>query len=143
MTLLELAVTIIGAIISLGVLIAGLGYGYGQFFKGRDLKTKEDYDLLDTRITTLQKLCDTQQLELNGHQTEIRNLRQEIGRLQGVNEEKEKKIQELTALLQNRDPQLSDFIKYSREANVEWQKIADNIFKAIRELKDIVVQTKA
>jgi len=108
--------TLFVSALSLGALLAGAGYGWGQFKKGRDDKSKTDYDLLDRRLETLQTLCENQQKELNGHQLEIRSLRQEIGRLQGINEEKEKKIKELTDMLAGRDPQLTEYIKTSTRA---------------------------
>lgn len=138
MDIIQLASIIIGSIVSLGVLIAGAGYGYGQFYRGKNARTSEDYTFLSNRIETLQGVCDKQQEEINGHQSEIKNLRQEVGRLQGVNEEKEKKIKELTDILANRDPQLTEFIKFSRDSTAFFKVIVDNLVKDIRDIKGLL-----
>lgn len=128
--ILQVIASIIGIIISLGVLVAGAGYAYSQFFKGTAEKTNADYALLEKRITTLQKVCDDQQSELDGHQRDIRGLNQEIGRLKGINEEKDKKIKELENLLANRDPQMTEYIKSS----IAFQALITN---AVRDLGNV------
>jgi len=122
MDLISLAEIIIGSIVALGILIAGAGYGYGQFFKGRDEQTRTDFVLFNTRLESLTKICNDQEKEIQNHKAEITKLHQDIGRLQGINEEKENKIKDLTDLLTNRDPALGEYIKFGREAIIEFKQ---------------------
>lgn len=115
MNLIQLLSVIIGSIVSLGALIAGAGYGYGQFYKGRNQKTLDDTTLFTARLDALKKICDDQARQIETLQNDIKYHTQEIGRLKGINEEKEKKINELNDLLSNRDPQLTEFIKSSSQ----------------------------
>ena len=115
MDTLQTAQIVIGSIIGLGALIAGTGYGYAQFFKGRSDKTKDDFERFNTQLDALRKICDDQANQITKLQDDLKTHTREIGILEGVNQEKEKKIKELTDLLANRDPALSEYIKFSRE----------------------------
>lgn len=125
MTTIDIFEIIVGTILSLGALIAGAGYGYGQFSQGRKKLKKDDIELFNEQLEAFKKIIEAQKVEADNvkkdHIAEMSILRedikkhtQEIGRLQGINEEKEKKILELTNLLQNRDPALKEFIDLAR-----------------------------
>lgn len=133
MDILKLAEIIIGSIVSIGVLVAGAGYGYGQFYKGKNSKTLEDTTLFTEQLEALKKIIIEQKeasietskkrdTEMNLLREDIKKHTQEIGRLQGINEEKEKKIKELTDILANRDPALTEYIKFGRDAILEFKK---------------------
>jgi len=128
MNILQLAQAVSLSIAAVGVIFAGLGYLWGQIFAGKNKATTEDYNLLNTRLNSLQNTCDAQQKELA-------DLHLQVGKLQGINEEKEKKIKELTELLQNRDPGLSEYIKFARETTTSFQNIVTNMVADIQEIK--------
>ncbi len=132
MNIIQLVLSIVGSIVSVGILLAGTGYAYAQFTKGKNEKNNEDYKLLTTRVDALQRLCDAQQIDLN-------NLHQELGKLKGINEEKDKKITELNAILQNRDPALNEFIKYSTEST---RYFLDIVPKIVKQLENITENLK-
>ncbi len=134
MNLVQLAQSISISIAAVGVVFAGIGYLWGQIFAGKNKATTEDYNLLNTRLNSLQNTCDSQQKELA-------DLHLQVGRLQGGNEEKEKKIKELTELLQNRDPGLVDFMKFITESTKGFQQaLADSstAFKRIHDRLDLI-----
>lgn len=133
MDILKLAEIIIGSIISIGVLVAGTGYGLGKFFEGKNKRTKDEIDLFTSQLDAMEKIVKKQDTEIRAlqdkHSNEIKILQedikkhtQEIGRLQGVNEEKDKKIAELTGLLQNRDPQTQQFMHLLTEYVMDAKK---------------------
>ncbi len=134
MTLIQLAQIVSESVAAIGVVAAGIGYFWGQIFIGRNKATKEDYNFLTTRLDALQKLCDQQQMDLN-------TLHQEIGRLKESNDLEKKKNIELTALLQNRDPALIEYMKFARDSimefkgdikgMIEYQKMMDGKFNRI------------
>ena len=93
--------------ITVGVLVAGLGYAYGQFFSGNKKARSEDYNLLELRLDALQKVCDNQQTDISRQQEEIKKLNLDIAFERGVVSAKEIKIKELSDLLANRDPRLT------------------------------------
>ncbi len=133
MTFLQIAGIVIGSIAGLGALIAGAGYGIGKFIEGKNARSKDDYDLMITRLDSLQRLCEQQQNDINRNHDDLKKHTQEIGRLQGVNEEKEKKIRELMDLLANRDPALTEYIKFGREAILEFKKGMELIISKLGE----------
>lgn len=149
MNTLQVAEIIIGSIISLGALLAGAGYGYAQFFQGKKKLAKDDVELFNEQLEALRKIIDGQKTEFSDYQakrdTEIQILRedikkhtQEIGRLQGINEEKEKKIKELTDLLANRDPALGEYMKFARDAITNFQTNMHDLLPAIKQIKGFI-----
>ena len=143
MSILQSAQIVIGSIISLGILLAGAGYAYGQFYRGRDEKTKEDFSLFNTRLDGLQKICNEQEKEIQQHKKDIFDLNKEIGRLQGENTEKEKKVKELTDILANRDPALADFIKWNMENSKMFKPVFEQMIKDIADIKSLLGNKRA
>lgn len=140
MNIAQLAQIVIGSIASIGVLIAGAGYGYGQFYKGKNAKTLDDFNLFNTQLDSLKKVCDEQAAQIKVLQEDIKGHTQEIGRLKGINEEKEKKIVELNAILQNRDPALNDFIKMSTESTKYFLDVVPKIITTIDTIKNSLIK---
>lgn len=149
MTLIQTIGTIIAAIVSLGVLIAGSGYGYAMFTQGRKKLKKDDVELFNEQLEALRKIIESQKDEFKAYQSkkedELNVLRedlkkhtQEIGKLQGINEEKEKKIKELTSLLQNRDPALQEYMTFAREAITNFQNQMHDLLPAIKQIQGFV-----
>ncbi len=146
MQTLQLAEIVIGSIISLGILIAGAGYGYGQYYQGKKKLAKDDVELFNEQLEAFKKIIESQKEDFIQYQkkrdSELQILRedikkhtQEIGRLQGINEEKEKKIADLNAILQNRDPALSEYLKYARESITEFKEGMKGIFERLEIIK--------
>lgn len=133
MNILNTATVIIGSIISLGVLIAGAGFGIGKWYEGKNKRKFDDTSLFNEQLEALKKIIDEQKnaavettkkrdAELQILRDDIKKHTSEIGRLNGIIEEKEKKNQELTAMLNLRDPALTEYIKFGRESILEFQK---------------------
>lgn len=143
MNILQTAGIVIGSIVSLGVLIAGAGYGYGQFYKGKNSRSLDDTKLFNEQLEALKKIIDEQRLaaventkkrdaEMHTLREDIKKHTQEIGRLQGINEEKEKKIKELTDILANRDPALTNYIEFGTKAINEFKKGMEDIQSTLK-----------
>lgn len=146
MNTIQIIEIIIGSIIGIGVLIAGAGYGYAQFFQGKKKLAKDDVELFNEQLEAFKKIIDNQKGEFATYQIkrdaemqvlrdDIKKHTQEIGRLQGINEEKEKKIKELTDLLSNRDPALGEYIKFARDSIKIFQDQMTEIAPIIKEMK--------
>ncbi len=147
MDLLQLAGIIIGSILSLGGLIAGAGYGYGQFYKGKNSKILEDTTLFTEQLEALKKIIEEQKIaateatkkrdgELSVLREDIKKHTEEIGRLKGINEEKEKKIKELTDLLANRDPGLIEYMSFGKKSIEEFQKDVKSMMEALKDISE-------
>lgn len=151
MSIIQTAEIIIASIISLGVLIAGFGYGYAQFKQGGKKLATDDIDLFNEQIKALKLIIDQQKEtaaenskkrddEIAALRGDVQRLTQEIGKLQGINQEKDKKIKELTDLLANRDPALTDFIKFSIESTKYFQGVVPGLISDVKEIKTNLIK---
>jgi chromosome segregation ATPase len=121
MDVIQIIYTIIGSIVSTGILLAGAGYGYAQFKKGSKSLVQEDLDVYIKQLEAMRKISDDQTDQIKVLQADIKVHTGEIGRLNGIIEEKERKIKELTEMLANRDPALGEYIQFSRNAIAGFQ----------------------
>ena len=110
---LETIQKIISLLFSVGLIVAGVGYAYGQFKKGgrtvdsdnqkaQDgaLKTNtETLELLTKNIEALQQSKVSQDKQIESLRTEIQELKKSI-------EEKDKKLTEYISIMQGKDPKL-------------------------------------
>lgn len=102
--ILEVAISLVGTLMSFAALFAGIGY----FKKGRiDGK-------LDT-ITLFKEQVDALTKKVNDQDTKIKNLTSEIQGLHAAIDEKEKKLEEVLQILQGRDPKMQEVIKKIEE----------------------------
>lgn len=131
---LQTAEIVIGSVISLGILIAGFGYFYAQFFQGKNKKTKEEFELFTVQLEALRKLCEQQKDQIRSLEEDSKKHTSEIGRLTGIVESKDKTIAELNAVLQNRDPQLGEHIKFSRESIAEFKESIKKITEQLDQI---------
>lgn len=138
MNILQLAQIVIGSIASLGVLIAGAGYGIGKFLEGKNKASQDTIKVFTDQISGLNAVCEQQAKQILTLQLHDKDHTQEIGRLGGVIEEKEKKIKEMSDILANRDPQLSDFIKMTIENNKIYKPVFDQMIKDIGDIKNLL-----
>lgn len=111
----------INSIIGIGVLVAGLGYAYGQFFSGRSKVGKENTEAgietlgyLRGQIEALQALVNSQKTESiernNKHNSEIREMNGKIEHMTGQLVEKNKQVDEYKAIFQGRDPKMLELL---------------------------------
>jgi stress response protein YsnF len=116
--------TIFGTLAGVGVLTAGIGYGYAQFRTGAN-KAKDELvqtykeQLEIEKEKTKQMLIERETL-VQSHQNQLNKLTQDVGRLQGLNEANEKKIKEYQEILQGRNPEQIEFM------SVVIQSVKDN-----------------
>lgn len=120
---LESITLVIGGI---GVLIAGLGYAYGQFFLGKKQNSAEDLQsqneviqLRQNQITELRDLVGDLKKKMESqdkqHNEEMRNLHTELGSVKGQLLEKERQNKEYLEILQNRSPVLDKILVEIRD----------------------------
>lgn len=128
---LQLISTIVGIFMGLGALIAGVGFAYSQFKTGGD---KAKNDLIDTlkeqAIAEREKasrLAEEKVTLVDSHQTQINQLNERIGKLQGLYEASEQSRQEYLKILQGRDPAQQKFIEnQSKFMEVVMKQIEEN-----------------
>lgn len=120
---LESITLVIGGI---GVLIAGLGYAYGQFFSGKNQNKSESVQA-ESEVITLRQAQITELRDLVGdlkkkmeaqdkqHNEEMRNLHTELGSVKGQLIEKERQNKEYLEILQNRSPVLDKILVEIRD----------------------------
>jgi chromosome segregation ATPase len=88
-----------------------------------------------------QLVIDQQAAKIKQLEQDVKNHAGDIGRLNGILEEKERKIAELTNILANRDPALSEYINFAREAITGFKdaitRVHDRLDGIEKEIKDI------
>lgn len=138
--------TTVNIIVSLGVLIAGVGYAYGQFWGGRKKQASEQtiantalINGLQTQLDGFEKLVAALKAE---HKEEMEKLRsenirltKELGELTGQVREKESKLAEYKEIFQGRDPNNEAFTKLMTESVVNTAKCFDSITKTLLKLE--------
>lgn len=115
-----------GGLAGIGVLFGGLGFAYAQFRSGSG-KAKDDLiqTLKDTALAEREKasqLAKEKMEQSQFHQTQINQLNEKIGKLQGLYEESKDRNKEYLAILQGRNPEQQKFMTYLTEVASESAK---------------------
>ena len=138
MDIITLASIVIGSFVSIGVLIAGAGYGYAQWKKGGKSLVQEDLKIYIDQVDGMAKIIAEQKEQIKDLQNDVKGHTSEIGRLNGIIEEKERKVKELTDLLANRDPALGEHIKFSREAIGSFKESVERVHMRLDQIQNQV-----
>jgi len=91
-------------IIALGVMVFGGGYLWGKFREGKNSSKFDTVKLFKEQIDALEG-------KVNLQDAEIKRLTGEVHELKLVIEAKDKRLGEVLAILQGRDPQMQMFMK--------------------------------
>ncbi len=105
---------------SIGIFVFAIGYLVAQYKKGNNEGNVEVIKLLREQMEGLK-------LVVYENQQEVKRLSDEIIKLKTLGEEKDKKIKELTELLQNKDPRLQSFMKDTTDILTEIKNFMHNI----------------
>lgn len=135
-----------GGLAGIGVLFGGLGFAYAQFRSGSG-KAKDDLiqTLKDTAVAEREKatqLAKEKVEQSNFHQTQINQLNEKIGKLQGLYEESKDRNKEYLAILQGRDPEQKKFMEIMSKAIVDGAKINAEAQKYMRDTTQILDEIK-
>lgn len=125
---LQLISTIVGFFIGLGVLIAGGGYAYSQFKIG-GAKYKDDL------ISTLESALEAERKKSQDMQHQINIMQGEIGKLKGLHESNEKRIEDYKSILQGRSPEQKKFMDYLTHVasrSEKYMKDTADIFEEVK-----------
>ncbi len=105
-----------GGLAGVGILMAGAGFAWAQFKSGAS-KAKDD--LIDTYKETVEAdskkisiLTSEKTTLITDHQKQINEMNVQLGKLQGLQEANEKKIEEYLSILQGRNPEQVQFMKF-------------------------------
>lgn len=116
-------------LLGLGAIILSLSYLWSVWKDGAGKASKELLETLKAQYETQRKINEDLQKQMNA-------MRQELGRLQGVNEQNEKKIKEYMDIIANRSPLLEKSIeellkvgKETRQYMIEGRKFMKSFQK--------------
>ena len=117
-----------GGLAGIGALAAGIGFAYSQFKTGSN-KAKEEL------IHTLELSLKAERDKNKEMQDQINELRQNIGKLQGLHESNEKKIKEYLDILQGKSPEQVAFMTLLTEHVSETSKYMRETSHILAEIK--------
>lgn len=107
LSITEVTVGLLGGV---GVLALGLGYIYSQFSKGKNGQTKEQLETENSLTTYLKNQVSGFKEIIDNQNVKITELGKEMAGLRATLDEKDKTIDKYLAILQNRNPELENFI---------------------------------
>lgn len=127
-----------GGLAGIGVLFGGLGFAYAQFRAGSG-KAKDDLitTLKDTAVAEREKakqLAKEKMEQSQFHQTQINQLNEKIGKLQGLYEESKDRNKEYLAILQGRNPEQQKFMEYLTQVASESAKYMKELSEILRKI---------
>jgi|SRR5581483_449227 len=128
-----------GGFAGIGVLMAGLGFAYSQVKLGAG-KAKDDLiaTLKETAIVERDKatrLAEEKVTLVSSHQSQINELNNKLGKLQGLYEASEVSKKEYLAILQGRSPEQEKFMQYMTV-------VADNASGYMKDTGEILGEIK-
>ena len=136
---------VLETLLAIGALVGGVGYFIGQFKKGRSDGKKDDLGVSESsikifreQIEGLQKLVADQRAE---HQKEMRELRDEVIRLQTLLGEKEKKLKEYGDIVKGRDPAVLNILNKLSDVAVGTSEEIKGIGKTLENVEDFMEKT--
>lgn len=135
-----------GGLAGIGVLFGGLGFAYAQFRAGSG-KAKDELiqTLKDTAIAEREKAAQLAKEKVEQsqfHQTQINQLNEKIGKLQGLYEESKDRNREYLAILQGRDPDQKKFMDLMSKAIVDGVKAHEEAQRHMRDTSQVLDEIK-
>ena len=136
---MENGLNLFGGLAGIGALAAGIGFAYSQFRSGAN-QAKDD--LIETlRDTALAEKVEKDRLAaektniITSHQTQLNELNNKIGKLQGLYEANEKEKANYLQILQGRNPEQVKFMEYVTTVSGESAKYMKETSEILVELK--------
>lgn len=93
-------------LLGIGSIIFALAYAYERFRKGG---AQADADLISTlteQLKAQKEINDSLSAQMKEMQAQIADLKQDLGKLQGINQANDQKIKEYLSIIANRNPEL-------------------------------------
>ena len=135
-----------GGLAGIGVLFGGLGFAYAQFRSGSGKAKDELIGTLKDTITAerdkAEQLAKEKVEQQNFHQTQINQLNEKIGKLQGLYEESKERNKDYLAILQGRDPEQKKFMEIMSKAIVDGAKMNSEAQKYMKDTTEILDEIK-
>jgi ABC-type Fe3+-citrate transport system substrate-binding protein len=141
------ALNLFGGFAGIGVLMAGLGFGWSQFKSGAG-KAKDDLiktlqESIDAEKAVADRLNKEKNEILTSHQTQINQLTEKIGKLTGLYEASEARNKEYVAILQGRSPEQTKFMEFMVNAAKESAKTTSVATKYMQDTTEILGEIKS
>lgn len=96
---------------TVGIIVLGAGYVYAQFFRGKNGRTKDEIDTENALVTYLKTQNEGFKAITKEQDDKINAMSKEIAVFKATIAEKDSTIEKYLALLENRDPQLKNFME--------------------------------
>ena len=127
--------TMLQAVIAFGVIVAGAGYVFSQFKKGRNQQSQDDLVNQNQTFDLMRKQVDALQLLAEDNEKKIDDLSRQVGLLQIEIEKRDKIITDYLNILQNRNPELEEFMKNMSRIGNEWERYMQESTKTLSQVR--------
>lgn len=134
---LQLVLTIIGILGSIGLFAGGIGFLLSRFSKGR---SEEKIDV----ISSADQLTSFWKEQVDGYKTvvaelteKIRVLTGEIGELRGQLQSEKKQTEMLERIFQNRDPETKKFMEHVMQSIKDQAQVNGEIVRILKEIHNM------
>jgi hypothetical protein len=137
---LQVILTIVGAIGSVGILAGGFGFLFSKFRKGTmeektDIMSSADQltNFWKEQITgfkdVIKELREKLEIQTKEFNTQLQVMGNELGQVRGQLEAEARQKKEYLAILENRDPATKQFMEYMVKSMENQDKMLQEIFK--------------
>ncbi len=127
MSILQILEIILSVLVGSGVLVAGVGYAYGQFKQGKSQAVLDEGNNRLNTNTLLKEQIDALENKVNRQSQEIVNLTKKVELLTKEIEVRDKKFAEAILTLEGKNPELANFINSGLTYMMETKPVMEDL----------------
>lgn len=126
---------IFGAVVGgIGAISAGIGYCYSQFNTGNTAATKDSLESQNELTQYMKDQIDGYKSMVEGQNVKITDMGKKLATMEALLAAKDKTIKEYMDIITNRNPELDQYMKESRQKWEDQKNIISQILDAMKNI---------